>query len=298
MFENIIGHKTLIDQIKKEIKSDIFPSSVLFSGPIYSGKLTIALELALALTCEEDATWECKCLSCKQHRLLINPQMLLLGWDRFMPEILAVKSVLEKRKDTTSSYLFIRGVKKLLRRFDSIFIKENDPKYKKISSLVNNIEEALITFDPEKIESNVIDINEAQKIVDNCKTIISEYKFKGIPVDQIRKVNYWTHFSGYGNKKIIIIENAENMNDVSRNALLKILEEPPNNTFFILLTCKEGEIIPTIKSRLRKYEIKERPIKENKEIIERIFKNESGIFNGINEYFDSVIPEAAMIKSR
>ena len=86
------------------------------------------------------------------------------------------------------------------------------------------------------------------------------------------------------------------MNESSRNALLKILEEPPDDTFFILLTYKPGEIIPTIKSRLRKYEITERSIQENKTVIEKIFKEESGMFTGIKEYIDSVIPETTIIK--
>ncbi|MCL2295009.1 MAG: hypothetical protein FWC36_09120 [Spirochaetes bacterium] len=297
MFENIIGHSSFIEQLKKEIKSDSFPSSVLISGPLYSGKQAIALEIARAVTCEQDADWNCMCQSCRLHRVLANPQIALLGWDLFIPEIFAVKNVLEKKRDNTSCYLFIRGVRKLLRRFDSVLVEENDSKFKKISSLLANTEELLADFDPEHgIESKVIDIKTAETIVENCKTIVNEYKFTNIPVDQIRKVSYWVRFSGYGNKKIIIIENAENMNDSSRNALLKILEEPPNNTFFILLTCRPGEIIPTIKSRLRKYEITERSIQENKTVIERIFKEETRIFTGIKEYLDSTIPETALLK--
>ncbi len=297
MFENIIGHKSFIEQIEKEIKSDSLPSSILISGPLYAGKQTIALEAARALTCEQDANWNCRCQSCRLHRVLTNPQVVLLGWDLFMPEIFAVKNILERKKDNTSCYLFIRGVRKLLRRFDSLLLEENDSKFKKISSLVNNVEELLANFDPEDgIESKEIDIKTAQIIVDNCKTIVKEYNFTGITVDQIRKVGYWIRFSGYGNKKIIIIENAENMNESSRNALLKILEEPPDNTFFILLTHRPGEIIPTIKSRLRKYEITERAISENKTVIEKIFKEEAGIFTGIKEYLDSTIPETVMIK--
>ena len=209
MFENIIGHKSLIEQLEKEIKSNSFPSSVLISGPLYSGKQTIALEIARALTCEQDANWNCRCQSCRMHRMLVNPQIALLGWDLFMPEIFAVKNVLEKKNDITSCFLFIRGIRKLLRRFDSVLVEEKDTKFKKISSHVYAIEELLAGFDPESgAESKIIDNKTSQKIVDHCRTIVNEYKFTGIPVDQIRKINYWSHFSGYGNKKIIIIENA------------------------------------------------------------------------------------------
>ncbi len=297
MFENIIGHSTVIEQIRKEIESNTFPSSVLISGPLYSGKQTIALEAARAITCTEGGSWNCKCESCRLHRVLSNPSTLLLGSDFFMQEITAVKELLERKKETFSIYLFIRGVRKLLRRFDPVLVEENDTKYRKVSSLVKSVEELLSDFDPEySLPGGEIDYQKAETIAGNCRTIIKDYNFGYITVDQIRKAGYWVRFSGYGSRKVIIIENADNMNDSSRNALLKILEEPPANVFIILLTRRPGEIIPTIKSRLRKYELVERSSSENKAVIEKIFREESGIYTSIRSYLDSSTPESEMVK--
>lgn len=49
--------------------------------------------------------------------------------------------------------------------------------------------------------------------------------------------------------KIFIIHEAEKMLPVSSNALLKILEEPPNHTYFILLTSEPKLLLSTIVSR-------------------------------------------------
>ena len=47
-------------------------------------------------------------------------------------------------------------------------------------------------------------------------------------------------------KKTIIIENADRMLESVRNALLKILEEPPVDTIFILTTSQRNLVMPTI----------------------------------------------------
>lgn len=52
--------------------------------------------------------------------------------------------------------------------------------------------------------------------------------------------------------KIFVIEDAEKMQAVSANALLKTLEEPPNGNYLILISDKEHEMLPTILSRCSK----------------------------------------------
>ncbi len=54
------------------------------------------------------------------------------------------------------------------------------------------------------------------------------------------------------NKKLFIILNAENMNEIAQNKLLKSLEEPNPNTVFILTSTKTDKILPTVLSRVSK----------------------------------------------
>ncbi len=49
--------------------------------------------------------------------------------------------------------------------------------------------------------------------------------------------------------KVYVISEAEKLNTASQNALLKILEEPPNKSFIILLCSKLDNLLPTTKSR-------------------------------------------------
>ncbi len=62
----------------------------------------------------------------------------------------------------------------------------------------------------------------------------------------IRKLNLKTFEAEY---KIMIIYMAEKMNISASNKLLKMIEEPPSKTLFILITEDEGEILTTIRSR-------------------------------------------------
>ncbi|MDR1123137.1 MAG: DNA polymerase III subunit delta', partial [Elusimicrobiota bacterium] len=49
--------------------------------------------------------------------------------------------------------------------------------------------------------------------------------------------------------KVYIIDSAEKMNDEAANALLKFIEEPPQNTVWILISAKREAMLATIKSR-------------------------------------------------
>lgn len=53
-------------------------------------------------------------------------------------------------------------------------------------------------------------------------------------------------------KKVVVIKNAERMNASSQNMLLKTLEELPSFAYVFILTTNELNILPTIKSRVRK----------------------------------------------
>ena len=79
---------------------------------------------------------------------------------------------------------------------------------------------------------------------------------KNIDVTQIREMITYTNKSSFNNKeRFILIDNVENLNKNSINALLKIIEEPNENVFFILINNNEKNILPTLKSRCLTFKI-------------------------------------------
>ena len=79
---------------------------------------------------------------------------------------------------------------------------------------------------------------------------------KSIEISQIRNmINYANKSSFNNNPRFVLIDNVENLNINSLNALLKIIEEPNINIFFILIHNDSKKIIKTLKSRCLPFKI-------------------------------------------
>ena len=79
---------------------------------------------------------------------------------------------------------------------------------------------------------------------------------KIIEISQIREMYNYANKSAFNNKeRIILIDNVENLNLNSSNALLKIVEEPNDNIFFILILDNEKKILKTLESRCLKFNL-------------------------------------------
>jgi DNA polymerase III delta prime subunit len=73
-------------------------------------------------------------------------------------------------------------------------------------------------------------------------------------IDKIRKAIDGSHIAPFEAKaKLFLIEFAERMQPAAANALLKTLEEPPPNTYWVLCSSKPREILPTIRSRCQEF---------------------------------------------
>lgn len=76
--------------------------------------------------------------------------------------------------------------------------------------------------------------------------------FRFIRIDEMRALKEMLQTTpSMGVHRVAIIDKAEDMNEASSNALLKVLEEPPAHTTFILITNSLGQIPVTIRSRCR-----------------------------------------------
>lgn len=73
-----------------------------------------------------------------------------------------------------------------------------------------------------------------------------------ISVDQIRELPKVLAYPPLElEKRFIVIHSAEKLNVQSSNALLKVLEEPPSHSIFILLTKEPSDLLQTIQSRIQ-----------------------------------------------
>lgn len=302
MFDNLL-YQNASFLLKDDILNNRLPGAILLSGPVASGKLTCALEIARILSCSGDnqynqrGHWLCECPSCKKNKELSNTNVLLAGPRECSLEIMAAKKALLQAAFDNSSYLvavrylFIRSVRKLTMRFSQV-LWEGDDKLSKLSPIMAAIDEDMEKLNPEK---PLPDSEKLEKICDsivkNCDKLESTFMYDSLPINQIRRASVWAHMKSVSGKKIFIIENAERMLESVRNALLKILEEPPEDMVFILTTSNRGAVMPTILSRVRTYNFTERSAVQQKEVVQRVFHARGAEENLlINDYLQLFLP--------
>ena len=111
------------------------------------------------------------------------------------------------------------------------------------------------------------------------ESIDAENKQPTIPTDEandiVKKLSYTSYEGGY---KIMIIWQPEKMNISAANKLLKILEEPPEQTLFLLVCNNPEQLLATIISRVQQ--------------IQFYKLNTDDVVNGLMEQFDCQ-PQAA-----
>lgn len=78
-----------------------------------------------------------------------------------------------------------------------------------------------------------------------------------LPVDEVRRLKGFLGLTGgEGQWRVVIVDTADELNLNAANALLKSLEEPPQRALFLLVTSEPGRLLPTIRSRCRKLELR------------------------------------------
>ncbi len=76
---------------------------------------------------------------------------------------------------------------------------------------------------------------------------------RSIKVEQIRDLGEFMGMTaGLSPWRVVVIDSVDDLETSGANALLKILEEPPANTLFFLVSHAPGRLLPTIRSRCRR----------------------------------------------
>jgi DNA polymerase-3 subunit delta' len=91
-----------------------------------------------------------------------------------------------------------------------------------------------------------------------------------IKMDDVKQIVASSQFSpSVSRYRVMVIEDADRMQERTSNVLLKALEEPPPRTVWILCAPSEADLIPTIRSRVRTVRLRIPGIDEVAELISR-----------------------------
>jgi len=302
VFENIIAQPAAV-QLKADILSHRLAPSMLFFGPAASGKGSAAIELARALSCENEAApWKCACPACERHRALVHLDLAMIGPKGFAAEIAASRAAfLRDPSAAAGKALFIRSLRKLLARFaPAVWEYESKSGRGSPLTLLQSLEEEIDEFG--RADSSALE-KLTDSLLKNAFKLEDEFMSETVPIAQIRRAAYWSRLSPSGKRKTLIIENADRMKDEARNSLLKLLEEPPESLNIVLTVVRKEALLATILSRLRPYRFLARAAGEEQEIIRRVFRDaraspEEGDSSSsapglVAAYLDSFMPQSS-----
>jgi DNA polymerase III delta prime subunit len=134
---------------------------------------------------------------------------------------------------------------------------------KRLALLHSNLPQSLLITGPFGVGLSAIHTHLMDQLGIVAQVILPERDEKvdiakgTISVDIIRRLYDMTK-TIETDKRLIVIDYAERMGSQAQNAFLKLLEEPGQNTHFVLLSHEPAKLLPTIHSRVQEFEV--RPI--------------------------------------
>jgi|GEM_PF-245417 len=216
-----IGQDKIFGQFLELIRNERVGNGYILSGPLGSGKMSLALNFSAALNCKNPQPDLSPCGCCDSCRKIL------------------------KNSHPNLYFVFPSPAGKNG--------KDDDPF------------EGLTETEFEPVRTAVARLSEDFYAGIEVETATA------ILISMIRKLRKDLMFSaGDSGWQIVIVYRAEKMNDASSNAMLKILEEPPPKTVFLILTDKINALLPTIRSRCQNISVNPPAVEE---IVEWLMKS-------------------------
>lgn len=255
MFERLESYQGgIAEQLRSQILGGTFSQVNLFGGQRYSLRMSFALEAARVLSCNEQGTQHCACESCKKFATLSAPNVLVVSQRDHKSIIETNLSAFNRLCNDFSKIQVIRSIRLLLLQYHSAFSPAN-PNQAAAYDAASAVNELLIALNGEK----EMGPKETKKYTDELRSSLKSLyaasrKNTTITISQVRAVDEWVNQTSMGSaKRFIILEAMEQTNVSARNSLLKLLEEPPKDTYFFLISEFPNRIMSTILSRVRRY---------------------------------------------
>ena len=115
---------------------------------------------------------------------------------------------------------------------------------------------ALAAWKKHIIKNNQLNFEEWKRIIASELGTEKEPSIGSEKISQISSILKLRNFEA--KKRIVLIWHAEKLNTIASNKILKMLEEPPDKTYFIFVASDKDELIDTVKSRLEGIHVKEK----------------------------------------
>ena len=257
MFDELaLSQKDIASQLSSQIQGRTFTQVNLFGGSRYSLRMTTAIETSRVLSCSEGGQALCRCPSCRKFEALTMQNLVIVSHRDHTSVIeTALNSFVRLRNDFSKKFL-IRSVRILLLQYHASLLGNTQTAVQSTNyESASGVSDLLM----ELSQKQELAEKEAKSIVQGLRSALkpllaASRKNTTISVNQVRSLEEWVNRTSMGEQKtFIILEGLEMAGTSARNSLLKLLEEPPKDVYFFLISEYPNRIMQTILSRVRKY---------------------------------------------
>ena len=259
-------------QVASRLEADLasgLPQALLFAGPAYSGRMSAALETALTLTGEDDQ-WE---------RLGTSRLVIISDRDSQL-RLKAAEGILSRSRNQAAMDNLVHETRILLSScHEALWTASDKDLFNAADELGSLFYELPDMEDGKAVDAFLKDYDAALG-----RFLSKKRKGAGFTIDQVRAVQAFLQ-QGAGQVKCVILEGIEDVTTGAMNSVLKLLEEPPEGAYIILVSKNRTRILPTVLSRVRPYDF--HPIEEarQEELLMRRFAA-SG-YNSIEDFIQA-----------
>lgn len=228
----------LAERINEELANKLIPQSIMFLGPSYSSRMSAALELSLNILQEEE----------HYQALDINDVIILSNRNHSL-RLKALRNAFATARNQKTWNMLLHETRILLLSYHSALSSSGD---KEAFKLAGELSDLLYTYKSDMSQSEIDKFISSYDKALNA-LLNANKKRSGFTIDQIRDIQAFLQLESQRGKAVIL-ENIEDVTVGAMNSLLKLLEEPTDKAYLILISKDQSRILDTILSRVRKYE--------------------------------------------
>ncbi len=236
-----------VSYLKRSMDKSSLSQALLLFGPGGSGKGYIAKLFAMTYLCESGTQACGECRSCRLIMKKRHPDLHIFSSRDYNNEINTVKFAAENFSITALKKIVLDFVYSIENKISSGLFKVKEKsgnkklKYDDLAFVFNEMEKEVLNAD---------NFSPLEGVMDELLGFLSYFPGSILPISGIRKIiDIMGKKPRTGERRVVIIEGAENLRQEGANAFLKTLEEPPSGTVIILTTSRYASILQTIKSR-------------------------------------------------
>lgn len=291
MFDSIAPYRPDTSSLFSQmIGSGVFPRTLLLTGDRCSGRLHLAMEVARVLSCRTDGNAYCDCHSCRDFTSYGMSNLVYVGNRDHLGRIEAALALCGELRTDSSRKLLIRTMRTMLLQFHQALIGGKEGKSSPNFDAASTMGELLIDLehaDGDAIPSLVQDIRGALKPMQ-----VFLKRNSPLSIAQVRALQEWTVRTSFSDEpRFLVFEGVEESTEGARNSLLKLLEEPPSNTYVFIISEHPSRLLPTILSRLQRHHLA--PLK--KETVQRLLADEFSEYDGVYDTVEEFLLTKASV---